>query len=79
MPAFEPILVNCGGGAYTDTQRRVWLADTYNEGGLLFGTGKDILGTEDDELYRSHRWGQLTYKIPVPIGSYEVVFHSAEI
>jgi Malectin domain len=79
VPTFEPILINCGGGAYTDTQRRVWSADKYNEGGQLYATGTDILGTEDDELYRSHRWGQLMYKIPVPLGSYEVVLHSAEI
>jgi Malectin domain len=76
---FQPILINCGGDAYTDTKRQVWSADKFNEGGQLYATGKDILGTEDDELYRLHRWGQLTYKIPVPLGSYQVIFHSAEI
>jgi Malectin domain len=79
VPMFEPILINCGGGAFTDTQRRVWMADKYNEGGQLYATGNEILGTEDDELYRSHRYGQLVYKIPVPLGRYDVVLHSAEI
>jgi Malectin domain len=78
-PAFEPILINCGGGAYTDKRRRVWMADKYNEGGMLFSTNKDIIGTEDDELYQYHRWGQLTYNVPVPLGTYEVILHSAEI
>jgi Malectin domain len=79
VPTFQPILINCGGGAFTDTQRRVWMADKYNEGGQLYATGNEILGTEDDELYRSHRYGQLVYKIPVPLGRYDVVLHSAEI
>jgi Malectin domain len=78
-PSFEPILINCGGGAYTDKRRRVWMADKFNEGGMLFSTNKDILGTEDDELYQYHRWGQLTYNVPVPVGTYEVILHSAEI
>jgi Malectin domain len=78
-PTFEPILINCGGGAYTDKRRRVWMADKFNEGGTLFSTNKDILGTEDDELYQYHRWGQLTYNIPAPVGTYKVILHSAEI
>jgi Malectin domain len=45
-PAFQPILINCGAGQYIDSQRRVWMADTYWTGGLgTFGTNKDIAET----------------------------------
>jgi Malectin domain len=78
-PTFEPILINCGGGMYTDKQGRAWMSDNYGDGGKLFSTERDILGTEDDYLYQNHCWGQLTYHVPAPVGTYEVVLHSAEI
>jgi Malectin domain len=38
----------------------------------------DILGTTDDEVYNFNRWGQFSYNIPVPAGTYEIVLHLSE-
>jgi Malectin domain len=78
-PAFQPILINCGAGQYIDSQRRVWMADTYWTGGLgTFGTNKDIAETDEDSLYQTYRFGGVRYAIPVRNGLYEVVLHFAE-
>jgi Malectin domain len=85
LPVAPPVsafsmLINCGGQAYTDTRGRVWMADAYSNGGNTYGTASDIAETLDDELYRTMRWGQISYDIPVPAaGTYEVTLHMAEI
>jgi hypothetical protein len=78
-PAFQPILINCGGDEYRDTQGRLWRADAYSDGGNTFGTTLEIQGTSDDTVYRSERWGEFTYSIPIPEGDYAVILHFAEI
>jgi Malectin domain len=76
---FRPILINCGGGLYIDTIRRQWLADTFFTGSAgAVTTALEIEGTDDDELYNSYRYGEMTYSIPVTSGLYEVVLHFAE-
>lgn len=49
-PAFEDILINCGGDEYTEVSgERVWLADQYVVGGASFFDGnRPIDGTQDD-------------------------------
>jgi hypothetical protein len=51
---FQSVLINCGGGQYTDTQGRVWQADTFNQGGVYSNTKDDILDTADDAVRSSH-------------------------
>jgi Malectin domain len=76
---FRPILINCGGGLYIDTTRRRWLADTFFTGSAgAVTTALEIEGTDDDELYNTYRYGEMTYNIPVVSGLYEVVLHFAE-
>ena len=78
------IRINAGGGAYTDTQGRVWAADSYFTGGFTNSTTAAIAGTADDPLYQTERWHytptgpEMTYAIPVPAGGYEVRLHFAE-
>ena len=77
---FQPILINCGGAEYTDTQGRSWIADSYFTGGDTYSnTANNIMDTADDELYQGERWGEFSYEIPIPDGEYEVVLHLAEI
>lgn len=51
-------------------------------GGGTFQTLAWIANTEDDTLYQSERFGKsgiVSYEIPVPVASYEVVLHFAEV
>ncbi len=69
-----PILINTGGGAFTDTYGRLWQADPYGSG-AIYKTTEPISGTENDGLYQSMRSGHVTYEIPVPgPGIYTVQF-----
>ena len=77
---FQPILINCGGSAYTDTHGRVWSADSYFTGGSTYSnTAFNILITADDIIYQSERYGNFTYQIPIAIGFYQIILHLAEI
>lgn len=76
----EDVLINCGGGEYTDTQGRVWQADNMFSGGKgRKNTADDIIDTADDTLYHFERTGEFNYTIPLPGGNYEVKLHMAEI
>ena len=76
----DPILINCGAGTYVDSVGNTWQADQYFTGGFSgpIDTGLEIVGTEDDFLYQSIRYGTSTYNIPVPEGIYNVKLHFAE-
>jgi Malectin domain len=76
-----PIRINCGSDApYTDSLGRTWNADTFFTGGSAFASGiGQIANTTDDVIYRSERYGEATYNIPVAQGTYDVVLHFAEI
>jgi hypothetical protein len=71
--------VNAGGSSYTDSQSQVWSADLGYNGGSTSSTGAAIEGTVDDPLYRSERWGNFTYRLPVANGTYTVTLKFAEI
>jgi len=83
-------LINCGGGAFTDSQGNEWEADDYYQpaepDSLSIQTMEPILNTDDDALYssarmfRRNRPGPYLYEIPIPAaGDYNVVLHFAEI
>ena len=77
----QPIRVNCGGPAYTDSKGQVWSADTgFNVGTNEFSVSSPIAGTVDPKLYQSERWGKtIIYSFAVPNGSYHVNLGLAEI
>src|SRR3990167_9391995 len=72
--------LNCGStNAFTDSQGRLWRADTAYSGlpgessfghviaGNVFRAPDDILNTTDDELYQTNRWGpRLEYRFDLP-------------
>ena len=78
-PSFTPIRVNVAGSAFTDSQARVWSADSNFTGGTVaVVSGRAIANTVDDALYQSERWGPSTYTFTVPAGSYQVTLKFAE-
>jgi hypothetical protein len=59
---------------------RTWAADKYYTGGGSFGDGtKFINNTLDPSIYQTERYGECFYEIPVPIGTYEILIHFAEM
>ncbi|PEN12830.1 hypothetical protein CRI94_12560 [Longibacter salinarum] len=73
--------LNTGGSAYTATTGEVWSGDQYNSGGTKYKVSSTtaIAGTQEDPLYRTERYGDMTYDIPVSDGSYTVRLHFAEL
>jgi hypothetical protein len=76
----SPIRVNAGGPDYLDQNSQLWVADAYYSGGRLsVGTTAPIANTVDDPLYQRMRYGNLSYRFPVPAGTYQVTLQFAEI
>jgi hypothetical protein len=49
--------INAGGGAYTDSQGRNYIADTGFSGGTISSDPFEIPNTTNDPLYYDRRWG----------------------
>jgi hypothetical protein len=78
----QPIRVNCGGAAYTDSNSQVWQADFgYNTGTASTNTATTT-GTSDPALYKSNRFNSssvpMVYSFPVSNGNYRVNLLFAE-
>jgi len=73
-----PVLVNSGGGAYTDSHGQVWSADFGYVDGGSYCTTAAISNTADPTLYQCEHWGS-GYLISLPNGSYTVTLKFAEI
>ena len=77
--AAQPIRINAGGAAYTTLSGASFTADASFTGGSAYATTQGISGTNDPTLYQNERWGQFTYAIAVPNGTYDVRFHFVEL
>ena len=73
------VAINCGGDAYLAVDGTSYQADTYYTGGSTYSTGDPIGYTEDDALYQTERYGNVTYSIPITNAEYQVTLHFAEI
>jgi hypothetical protein len=71
--------VNAGGSQYRDATGTLYQADARYSGGTAYRTNVGISGTTDDPLYRSERYGNFSYNIPVANGSYQVTLKFAEL
>ena len=72
--------VNCGGSTFTSfTTGIIYQTDKNYSGGSIYKSTNEIAGTLDDELYRSERFGNFNYNIPLANGTYEITFKFAEI
>ena len=74
----RPIRMVSRDHAYTDKQGRVWEPDQYSRGGQLVLRTDPAANTDDPELFRGERYGNLKYVIPVPPGRYGVTLYFAE-
>jgi len=79
-PEPEYLRINAGGEAL-DLDGEVWLADRYYSGGRTHQISSgEISNTEKDELYRSERYGDFSYRLPATEdGLYTVELHFSEI
>src|SRR5690348_1526687 len=76
------VSINCGGSSYIGVDGTSWTGDQYYTGGDLGYTSYSISGTQDLYLYRTARrglYGDFSYSIPVPNGSYQLRLRFAEI
>jgi Domain of unknown function (DUF1929)/Malectin domain/Bacterial Ig-like domain/Bacterial Ig domain len=77
--AVNPVRINAGGPALTAVSGATFSADGSFTGGQVNAITQTISGTNDPALYQDERWGQFTYSIAVPSGTYDVRFHFAEL
>jgi Malectin domain/Domain of unknown function (DUF1929)/Bacterial Ig-like domain/Bacterial Ig domain len=75
----QPIRINSGGAAYTARTGATFAADGSVTGGQTNSITQAVTGTNDPTLYQNERWGQFTYSIAVPNGTYDVRMHFAEL
>ncbi|TGD76684.1 malectin domain-containing carbohydrate-binding protein [Hymenobacter wooponensis] len=71
--------VNAGGEAYTDANHISFQSDRNFRGGSTYQTSSPIAGTTDDVLYQTERYGNFSYAITLPNGTYRLTFKLAEI
>jgi hypothetical protein len=73
--------INAGGPQYIDQAGQTWDADRNYVNGSVFEVFEPIVGTEDDALYQSERWGAdgFQYQFPVDNGTYQVTLYFAEL
>jgi len=71
--------VNCGGGGYTDPSGIVYQADRNYSGGSTYQTTRRIKDAPDALVYQSERFGNFSYNIPLPNGTYQLTLKFAEI
>ena len=59
---------------------RNWSEDSFFTGGGTYSVSNvPVANTVDDPIYQSERVGTFSYAIPVPVGTYEIVIHLAEL
>ena len=75
----QPVRLNSGGTAYTSMSGAPFAADGSFAGGSTYAITQAISGTNDPALYQNERWGQFTYTIAVPNGTYDVRMHFVEL
>ena len=70
--------INVGGGEIT-VQGNPYIADRFASSGTPNSTSDDIAGTDDQEMFKSERYGDFTYQIPVTNATYAVELHFVEM
>ncbi len=78
LPSAPAVLVNAGGGVYTDPSGNTWSADYGFSGGSTSRTAATITGSNSPTLYQSCRFGAFNYSFSVPNGSYTVTLKFAD-
>ncbi len=77
-PPFTALRLNAGGPAYKALDSRTFEADNYVTGGNTYIVSEEVASTDDDELYRTERWGEFSYGLLTGKGTFRVTLHFAE-
>jgi hypothetical protein len=65
--------------AVEDTEGNLWVPDEFVEGGRRRELGDVVTATKDPELYKSERYGNFSYAIPVALdNTYTLTLHFSE-
>ena len=77
----DSIRVNCGGGAFTDSAGKNWIADSGFTGGQTYSATSEIANTQDDALHQDERWDSqdFSYNFNVTPGTYTVSLYEASL
>ncbi|MBN9662574.1 MAG: hypothetical protein J0H49_30525 [Acidobacteria bacterium] len=73
-----PIRIFTRNANFTDHEGNLWELDRYFTGGRQISDGETVSGTQDPELFLSQRYGNFTYRFPVPPGRYRLRLLFAE-
>jgi uncharacterized protein (DUF608 family) len=76
------LALNAGGDAYQSAGGIRYLSDATSgwvSGGMQYWTNDAIIGTPDQALYQTERYGNFSYAIPLANGMYDIVLKFAEI
>lgn len=76
--AISPIRWISSESARVDSAGRLWQPDQFVQGGRRREHHEDVIGAAEPILYRSERYGNLSYAIPVSNGSYRLTLHFSE-
>jgi hypothetical protein len=74
----KPIRIVTRNRSYIDKRGRYWMADRFSRGGQLVDRTESVVGVDDPELFRSERFGNLSYIIPVAAGRYAATLYFSE-
>jgi fibronectin type 3 domain-containing protein len=77
-PYPDPVRINAAGQTFTDALGHVWNADKNFSGGTTSTGAYDVLGTTDDALYYTRRYGNFNYNLAMPDGAYKVNLYFAD-
>ncbi len=69
--------VNVGGPAYGGVDGTAFAAEESVSGGVV-GSLETVKGSQDPELYKSYRTGDIQIAHPIANGTYDITFHFAE-
>uniref|UniRef100_Q01RD0 Malectin domain-containing protein n=1 Tax=Solibacter usitatus (strain Ellin6076) TaxID=234267 RepID=Q01RD0_SOLUE len=74
----RPIRIFTRNANFTDHAGSLWELDRYYSGGRQISDGEIVGGTPDPELFLSQRYGNFSYRFPVPSGRYALRLLFAE-
>ncbi|PKA96774.1 PKD domain-containing protein [Flavobacteriaceae bacterium MAR_2009_75] len=79
LGTINPIRINTGGPQLI-INGEIYEEDQYFSGGNTYSRNIDIEGTDNDEIYVTERFGDMSYEIPVEgNGTFDVRLHFAEL
>jgi hypothetical protein len=73
------VRINSGGPTYVDSSGNTWVPDSGYTGGTNFTGSSVIANTSDSILYQTVRYGDFSYNLSVPNGTYNVTLKFAEV